>query len=222
MSHDSTTSTCEENTTARTIARRTAYTLAAGAAVGAAGQADAEVQYSGVQDLSIAQYGAQDLNLDGDAFNDILLKNYVFGGNYQGATVNGYPGKLVISNGSFPYYVSALEKGDLIDGTVVGPTFYGALGYAANPGSEFDSSTDAFIGLSFPIGGNAPEFIHYGWIRVDIDNSAGTFVIRDWAYNPVPNRGILAGDKVPEPGTLGLLAAGAAGVASMRRRRKAV
>lgn len=209
--------------TEQTKVKRFAYSLAAGAAVTGATGADAgspSIVYSGPQDISISQFGAQDLNLDGDGFTDILLKNYVFGGNYQGATVNGYPGQLVVSNAAFPYYVTALSAGDPIDAAAVGTSFYGSLAYGNNPGSEFDSAQGAFIGLSFPIGANAPEFLHYGWVRVTIDNTAGTFVINDWAYNSAQGVGLAAGE-LPEPSTLGLLAAGAAGVASLRRRRSA-
>ncbi|MEM8866346.1 MAG: PEP-CTERM sorting domain-containing protein [Planctomycetota bacterium] len=203
--------------------RRAAYTLAAGAAAGLAGQTDADassISFSGPQDIDIAQFGSLDLNIDGDAFTDVLLKNYVFaGGNYQGASVNGAPGQLAISNGSFPYYVTALSEGDLIDSTTVGPSFAGSLAYSTvNPNAEFGDIDGGLIGLSFPIGGNAPQFLHFGWIRVSIDNAAGTFVVNEWAYNTVPGEGILAG-QVPEPSTLGLLAAGALGVGAMRRRR---
>jgi hypothetical protein len=200
--------------------RRVAYSLAAGAAAGMAGTADAAISYSGVQDISIGQFGSQELNFDGDAFTDLKLKNYVFGGNYQGATVLGFPGQLVLSNASFPFYVTALTSGDLIDSSAVGPTFYGSLAYAANPNAEFDGVPGAFIGLSFPIGANDLAHTHYGWVRVTIDNAAGSFVINDWAYNTVAGEPIRAG-QVPEPTSLGMLAAGAAGVAAMRRRRAA-
>lgn len=199
-------------------ARKAAYTLAAGAAAGAAGTADAadpSVVYSGVQDISIAQFASQNLNLDGDAYNDILLKNYVFGSNYQGATVNYFPGKVVGFNAVFSY-ASALAEGDLIDSTATaGGPFAVSLAYSSNPNSEFDNADGAFIGLEFPI--NAVS--HFGWIRVTIDNTAGTFVVNDWAYESTPGAGITAGE-VPEPGTLGLLAAGAAGLATMRKRRR--
>lgn len=203
---------------ANSTARKAAYSLAAGAAASmAATDASAEVIYSGVQDLPVAQFGSQDLNLDGDAYNDILLKNYVFGSNYQGATVNFAPGKVVGFNTGLSY-ASALAEGDLIDATATaGGPFAVSLAYAPNANSEFDNASGAFIGLEFPI--NAVS--HFGWIRVSIDNAAGTFVINDWAYNATPSEGLLAG-QVPEPGTLGLLAAGAAGIAAMRKRRNIV
>lgn len=197
---------------------RVAYSLAAGAAASlAATSADAAIQYSGVQDLSIDQFNALNLNLDGDAYNDILLKNYVFGGgNYQGVYANFFPGKVV---GFFSglAYASALQKGDLIDAsTTTGGPFQASLAYGANnPNAEFNDVEGALIGLEFPIAATS----HFGWIRVTIDNAAGTFVVNDWAYEDEPGVGINACE-IPEPGKLGLLAAGAAGVAAMRRRKK--
>ncbi|QDT00220.1 PEP-CTERM sorting domain-containing protein [Adhaeretor mobilis] len=197
----------------KSIKRTAAYSLAAGAAnVGLSSDVEAAPVYSGIQNIAIGQLGAQDLNLDGDAYNDVLLKNYVFGGNYQGATVNYAPGQLVGFNAGLNY-VSALSIGDPIDGTTVGPSFTGSMAYGNNANSQFDSVTDAYIGLSFPI--NAVN--HFGWVRVDVDNAAGTFLIKDWAYEAEPGVGIAAG-QIPEPSTLGLLAAGALGLTAMRRR----
>ena len=173
------------------------YKIAAGAAVAAiAGQqAEAGVVYSGVQDIAIGQGLSQSLNLDGDAYEDIVLKNYVFGlGNYQGATVSYQPGKIVGFAAGLAY-VTALAENDLIDASTMGPSFLGSLAYGAiNPSAQFNSVTNAYIGLGFPAG---PTF-HYGWIRVSIDNAAGEFTIHDWAYDDTPDAGILAGDTGPE------------------------
>ena len=201
------------------LKRRAAYALAAGAtAVGATG-ADAAVIYSGVQNISIASGNSQSLNLDSDGFNDLLLKNYVFGsGPYQGATVSFSPGKLVgFTNGLS--YASALTAGSPIDVTTAGPSFFGSMAFgAANPNAQFNNVTDAFLGLSFPSGPNT----HYGWVRVDVNNAAGTFLIKDWAYESTPGVGIAAGAGiVPEPATLGLLACGAVGIAAIRRQKAA-
>lgn len=194
-----------------------AYTLAAAAAAGTA-DAHAAVVYSGPQNIDIAQFNSQNLNLDGDAYNDILLKNYVFlGGNYQGVYVNFFPGKVVGFFSGFGY-VSALGPGSIVDAaTTSGGPFQASMAYGGNnPNAEFNDVEGAFIGLAFPI--NATT--HYGWVRVDVDNAAGTFNIVDWAYEDQPGVGITT-PAVPEPGTLGLLAAGAAGLAALRRRRSA-
>src|SRR5262245_16529217 len=93
--------------------RRLAYSLAAGAAVTAgATAADGAVVYSGLRDIAIGQHLSQSIDLDSDTYQDITLKNYVFAnGNYQGATVNFAPGRLVGFKLGSLYYTTALSAG---------------------------------------------------------------------------------------------------------------
>lgn len=207
-------------------ARKTAYTLAAGAAAGMTGSADAatftdiSVFWSGVRDYPVNQFGALDLDVDVDGDGDVLLQNYVFGGgNYQGISVNYFPGQVVGFTTGLTY-ASNLGEGDLIDYSTVGPSFLGGLAYANNPDSQFDTApgpVTGFVGFSFPDG---PD-LHFGWARITIDNAAGTFVLNEWAYETTPGESIVAGEITPEPTSLGLLAAGSLGLASLRSRRRA-
>jgi hypothetical protein len=172
---------------------RHSYAVAAGAAATAAASSDAAIVYSGLQNLSIGQFSSLNLNLDGDAYGDLTLKNYVFGGgNYMGATVNFAPGKLVGFNAGLSY-VSALSAGFVIDAFSAGPSFFG---------------------LSFAVGSN----LYYGWVRVSVNQATGSFVIHDWAYEN-SGAGIAAG-AVPAPGALGLLALGPAGLGVLRGRKR--
>jgi hypothetical protein len=209
---------------------RAAYSLAAGAATAAVGisaaPADAAIHYSGLYNMSLTNgIGPLPLDLDyapGFGSPDINLNSYSLGGvPYMSASVKYFPGKLVVSNAAFPYYVSALKSGDSIGPSTISATaFSGILASATNANDEFENVKNAFIGLSYPDFGP----VYYGWIRVDIDRAAAKFVVKDWAYDD-SGAAILAGDTgngfVPEPGTLGLLAAGSAGLVAMRRRRKA-
>lgn len=200
------------------LKRRAAYTLAAGAAAAvAAHDADGAVIYSGVQNISITPGFSQNIDLDGDAQNDIQLKNFsFFGGPYQGATVSVAPGKIVGFNNGLAY-VTALTAGAVIDGSTVSTGFFGSMAYGANnPNAQFNNVTNAYVGFSFPSGPNT----FYGWVRVDVNNAAQSFLIKDWAYQNASGAGIAAG-AVPEPATLGLLACGALGVAALRNRRAA-
>ncbi|MEM8866347.1 MAG: PEP-CTERM sorting domain-containing protein [Planctomycetota bacterium] len=175
-------------------ARKAAYTLAAGASVAmTASDADAQIVWSTPQDIAIGQFSQQTLNLDGDIYYDLVLKNYVFGGgNYQGAYVIYGPGRTIGFQDAFAY-ASALSTGDLIDANTTANGFaQTSLAYGANnPNAEFNSVNGAFLGLSFPIAGE----LHFGWVRVTIDNAAGVFIINDWAYNITPGAGIAAGQR---------------------------
>lgn len=213
MSHET---SHESASPAAPASLRTAYSIAAGAAAVAAGAANAQIVYSGVQDLSIGQFSALNLDLDLDGSGDLLLKNYVFGGgNYMGATVNFYPGKLVTFNAGGYSYVASLAANFQIDAAAMG-SFFGSMAYgAANPNAQFNNADGAILGVSFATGAN----IYYGWVRVSIDQAAGSFVVNDWAYESQSGVGIAAG-VVPAPGALGLLAAGAAGLGLLRGRRR--
>jgi hypothetical protein len=211
--------------------RRVAYSLAAGAAAVAATSeqsAEAEVVYSGLQNINNVPSIDPPypdpyrlfLDLDGDGFTDMALQNAFFGGvPYQGLTITTFPGQVVgFRAGAFNYaYVQNLSEGALIDSTTVGPTFFGSMASPTNPNSQFNSAPDAYLGFSFPISGST----HFGWMRVGIDNVNASFLVKDWAYESESGVGIHAGE-VPEPTTLGLLAAGAAGVALLRRRKQSV
>ena len=193
------------------------YIVAASAVAASALSAGADIVYSGPQDIGIGQFNSLNLNLDGDAYSDVLLKNYVFGGgNYQGATVNFFPGKLVGFSANGISYASALSAGATIDASTVGPGFFGSMAYGGvNPNAQFVNASDKYLGLSFSSGAN----LYYGWVRVSVNNAAGTFVVHDWAYEN-SGAGIVAGT-VPAPGALALLAAGAGGLGILRGRKRA-
>ncbi len=223
-----------------------AYGLAAAAAV-AVGvpfdqAAEAEVLNSGPQNIDIAQFGAGFVDLDFDApisgttygLGDIFVGNYVFaGGNYQFMSkaigdVGNWMG-YIAPNGFG--YASAVSAGSSIGPATVGPSIFGNLGFEATPYGDFlgAPAAEQFVGLAFQsesFGGST----HYAWIRVLASVPDGELTLIDWAFESTPDTPILAGDTgsgtliadvVPEPGSLGLLAAGAVGLMSYRGRKRA-
>jgi hypothetical protein len=216
---------CRESAAAPSLTRRAAYTLAAAAAAsGVTSDADAAIAYYNPEPdlvVPLTEFPNQQsyfLDINNDSLADVRFDNFdFFGGNYQALYVQYFPGKAVGFFGSFPY-VTALSAGASIDSTTTsGGPFDAVLSYPPNPQSQFATANGAFIGLGFPIG---PTDVYYAWVRVDINNGAGTFTIRDYAFNTDAFTPIKAG-QTPEPGTLGMLAAGALGLLGMRRKRQA-
>ncbi len=104
-----------------------------------------------------------------------------------------------------------VDFGDPIPSGLAWRTF----GYIYYPGDPWflPEGVETYLGVTFSmvVGGD----MHYGWIgivRTDIELDAFA-----WGYETDAGVPIAAG--VPEPGSLALLALGAAGVAGRRRRR---
>jgi hypothetical protein len=180
-------------------------------------------------------------DVNGDAINDFIFTNrfpnttpgsygVIWQLNMNGATAtNGTLGYM----GPFIRYAFALQANASIGPAgsfnaggqaCLGSRYsYGAAGvynyggFAANgPNGSVAPGTFAFAGFKF----NAVDGIHFGWVRLAVN--AGIIDFANpiaAAYESTPNTAILAG--VPEPGTISLLALGAAGVlgAVIKRRR---
>lgn len=74
------------------------------------------------------------------------------------------------------------------------------------------SAADDFIGLDFDLDGS----LHYGYAEVD-----GTELV-SYAYQSLPNTGVVTGAAVPEPATFAVFGAGLIGLVAVKRRRRRV
>jgi hypothetical protein len=93
---------------------------------------------------------------------------------------------------------------------------------AVNHQIGFSTSQPNYFGFRFAFGSNANEY-YYGWASLAIDFLAEGqgYKITEAFYQSTPNTGINVGAvPVPEPSSMALLAAGAAGVTAWRARRK--
>ena len=156
--------------------------------------ADAAVVHSGPLQISVSQDTPLELDLNADTQTDILLFNDVLDlGNYQAALVPYPAGRIIATMSGSIIYPTALTGGDLIAPTTVPPDFWsGTLAYGlAAPGAEFLNVTGAYIGFTFP--GLIPAGLYHAWVRVDVDNAAGTLQVLDYAYESIPGYGVFAG-----------------------------
>jgi hypothetical protein len=109
-------------------------------------------------------------------------------------------------------------------------TRYVPKGGAPSLAGTWTQGATGFAGFGFEIAGNR----HFGWVRLSWDDLVGLdgapgadgfpdqLTIHDLAWNDTPDGAITAGEgtPVPAPGSLALLATGAAGIAALRRRRR--
>lgn len=131
----------------------------------------------------------------------------------------GGNGSVAGFSGAFLKYASRLGSG--INLNNLGSWVYrvGVLAYTAGTGSSEwkTAGTTGFVGFRFD-GGSG---LQYGWARITVDGTPGnTFTLVDFAWADFGDQ-ISTGQTtaVPEPGSLGLLALGGAGLIAWRKRR---
>jgi len=165
------------------------------------------------------QLKQENLNSSGqaNAFVDVLSNSVAsfgvngiagFYGSYGRYAYNMSPGDCISANS--PSYQSSYYPGFLVQ-----------YGWMASGGgtyaSEFNGAGPGYLGIKF----DSAAGTHYAWIRVEMTGSSyNGITITDWAYGDVDEK-ILVGQttNVPEPGSLGLLAIGGAGLLAWRRKR---
>jgi hypothetical protein len=165
------------------------------------------------------------VDLDNDGADDFLFQHVgsatsgLSGGAFMGPTgarnnmMAGFFG--LPENGSYSYLYNLPVGATVSTGM---PTFLPIFGtMAVGNGyysSQFLNTGNAYLGLKF----ESAAGTHFGWMRVIMSgNPENSYTIAQWAYG-MPGEPITVG-AVPEPGCLGLLAFGGAGLLAWRRRR---
>jgi hypothetical protein len=212
-------------------------TAGAASAFTCANSAEATIYYSGPINLIFNrcdQIGTHGLDRPGDF---IRLRHSLLACSspgYSGAAffnVSGLAGASIagLYNGCpfNPISASNLERGQLISSRPFVPaqSESAILGQEGGPpcGGQFAEMGIGFIGIKFNNGSGD----QYGWVRVQTRGGPNNpFILRDYAYGDVGDR-IRAGqtssnEMVPEEGSLGWLALGAAGLQAWRKRRSQV
>ncbi len=103
-------------------------------------------------------------------------------------------------NGGIPGYPLALDTLNIIDNSDLWAAASGqtlryyrscSCGSSAAYGN-WNNSTDKYLGLKLIKGTNT----YYGWVRLSVNVSFGAIlIIRDYAYNSISNKAILAGQR---------------------------
>lgn len=210
------------------IAKRLAsYSAAAAVTVAAShGTANAApITYDVIPDITVGTNEYVNMFMDtglwsedtGVQFSFTTLGRVRLLGDTNGAT---YPGPWIyvpfaasgfVGTGS--YTATRLAKGDSV---TVNDTFvrYSNSWNSASLNSNWADGDRGFVGIKFDLDPGTGAVTHYGW--ADITKNAGeTATLHAFGYNDTPG----AASEVPEPTSLLLLAAGAAGLPLWRKKK---
>ncbi len=140
------------------------------------------------------------------------------------ATTNTVAATSTTYNGDTFFYLQNLSIGTIVDSSLTAMSSLGSLnrgylayGVTSSCGNcEFTADANGLLGVSFDADGQT----NYGWMRVKVDEGPiNRITVMSYAYEDT-GAPIAAGtESVPEPGCLGLLAFGGAGLLAWRRRR---
>jgi hypothetical protein len=177
---------------------------------------DFDLNGDGQNDVRFKQENLNSLG-QANAFFDVLSNTIAsFGENliagkwpYGRYPYNMAPGALLSANS--PSYINSSFPGFIQQYGWMASGAPGTGTYA----SEFQQAGPGYVGLHF----ESASGTHYAWIRVEMTGDTyNGITVTDWAYNDTDGASILVG-QIPEPGSLGLLALGGAGLLAWRRKR---
>jgi hypothetical protein len=212
--------------------RWVAYAAAGAASAAVAGAARADIHYFAPMEVFHAGPGANVTDFFAlGALDSFALRHAQFSGSGSG---HGFAGFVIFGNGQFngnangnyryPYKllsganISAMPFVSNRPGTMPGQKFFATLASQSFFGrSQWLAAGTGYVGFRFNDGGG----FQYGWARIKMDSGAplNNFTLVSYAYGDLGTPVVAGQTAVPEPGSLGLLAIGAAGVLLWRRQR---
>jgi len=211
------------------IGKQGAAVLALGLGLAAAGPAEAYVIYQAIppEQQTLMDSGLLIMTYNGTP--QITDPRFAIGHNNQYNGYNFFVGIQGVNGGqvandSGSYYAAFLTGGQSI-GSSSYWYYQAALGYR-NPDPEegftvgnFPGQGPGYLGLQFQ---DDEGDTHYGWAKVVVPADVTYAKIFGFAFETEADTEILAGagDPVPLPGSLALLASGAAGLLAYRRMRR--
>ncbi|MCH8904419.1 MAG: T9SS type A sorting domain-containing protein [Bacteroidetes bacterium] len=179
-----------------------AYSATALALMAISPAANATIVYTDVNpDVTYSTSGSSHLlDLNNDNIDDFELRlNLWVYGSFSTAQVKITPLVFNAVDGYISNYwnLAALgQTNDTIDATKgwmgggqVILAQHSSFGSNTNIGPWFGAK-DKYLGLQILVSGNT----YYGWARLDVDSNAKKFTLKDYAYEDVPLKSILAGD----------------------------
>jgi hypothetical protein len=201
-------------------------TAGAASAFTCASSAEVAIHYSGIIHRVFTWEDTATFPLDQPG--DFIRLRHHTGTGYAGYNYFSVAGRLGASNAGFyapdctwlsPVWASKLDLGQLISRRQFVPVQSALLAFRSLCG-EFNHRGLGYIGFKFNNGSGD----QYGWVRIYVRRTFyDTFILEDYAYGDVGDR-VRAGqtssnEMVPEEGSLGWLALGAAGLLAWRKRR---
>lgn len=215
----------------RSLAAYMTAATAAGVGLLAATNAEAKIVYTPADQILVFHGNDSQMPFDinGDGIPDILFTWGTVGyGSYVGASpeagngIVGAPG----SAAALPWGTRIGPKDAFVTTAELMMERAGCHSKCSTFG-PWAGKYNRFLGVKFTIGGET----HYGWVNLNMTRGSGT--ITGYAYETIPNKPLVAGEKTestgaslsmgeqlspsPQPATLGLLARGADGIAIWRR-----
>lgn len=192
----------------------TKYSAMAAVFLATADQTEAQIMYNDIEDITVELGDSLDYDLDGDGTLDFRFRADTLGaGEWTFGSLIGYVPSQGVGNsenaaigysGTFYYYASIIDEGDVIDGAAgfIPDGSYAFVLVSNFYGSEFGMFGDEgpqYVGFKFVSGEN----LHYGWMRLDVTLDPASITFMDFAYNASHEGAIQAG-QTTEVGVLNM------------------